>query len=103
MRGPGLGLFLLVLLTGSVSCGGANSAQGLPLHQIKLPTGFEIGIYASRVPNARSMALSPNGTLFVGTLTAGNVYAIVDRNQDGRVDNFDIEPFVDCLVNANCP
>ena len=81
-----LGLSLLVLLTGLVSCGGVSSAQDLPLHQIRLPAGFEIGIYASHVPNARSMVLSPNGTLFVGTLTAGNVYAIVDRNQDGKTD-----------------
>lgn len=86
MRGPQLVLSLLVLLTGPVSCRGADSTQGLPLHQITLPTGFEIGIYASHVPNARSMALGPNGTLFVGTLTAGNVYAIVDRNQDGKAD-----------------
>jgi glucose/arabinose dehydrogenase len=86
MRGLRLGLSLLVLLTGLVSCGGASGAYGLPLHQIRLPAGFEIGIYASHVPNARSMVLSPNGTLFVGTLTAGNVYAIVDRNQDGKAD-----------------
>jgi len=32
------------------------------------------------------MALSPHGTLFVGTRTAGNVYAIVDRNQDNTAD-----------------
>jgi glucose/arabinose dehydrogenase len=86
MRDCRLGLSLLVLLTGLVSCGGVSSAQDLPLHQIRLPAGFEVGIYASHVPNARSLVLSPNGTLFVGTLTAGNVYAIVDRNQDGKAD-----------------
>jgi glucose/arabinose dehydrogenase len=32
------------------------------------------------------MTLSPNGTLFVGTRDAGNVYAIVDQNKDGRAD-----------------
>jgi len=59
----------------------------LPLEQIKLPPGFRIEIYASGVPNARSMTLSPNGTLFVGTRTEGNVYAIVDRNGDHKADD----------------
>jgi glucose/arabinose dehydrogenase len=86
MRGIQRGLFLLVLLAGSVSCGGVNHTQELPLHQIRLPPGFEIGIYASSIPNARSMALSPHGTLFVGSLRAGNVYAIVDRDHDQKAD-----------------
>jgi len=38
------------------------------------------------VPNARSMALSPNGTLFVGTLAQGNLYAIRDTDQDHVAD-----------------
>jgi glucose/arabinose dehydrogenase len=59
----------------------------LPLEQIKLPSGFEISIYASGVENARSMDLSPNGTLFVGTRSAGNVYAVVDRNGDFQADD----------------
>ena len=79
MRGLRLGLSLLVLLTGSVSCGGANSAQGLPLHQIRLPTGFEIGIYASHAPNARSMALSPNGAMLVSDDEADVIYRISYR------------------------
>jgi glucose/arabinose dehydrogenase len=61
-------------------------AQTLPLEHIKLPPGFEISLYASGVENARSMTLSPNGTLFVGTRSAGNVYAIVDRNKDHQAD-----------------
>jgi glucose/arabinose dehydrogenase len=32
------------------------------------------------------MALSPNGTLFVGTRTEGNLYAILDQNQDYQAD-----------------
>lgn len=59
--------------------------QDLPLNKIRLPDGFEISIYASDVPGARSMAVGPNGTLFVGT-RVGKVYAIVDRNQNNRAD-----------------
>jgi glucose/arabinose dehydrogenase len=58
----------------------------LPLEHIKLPPGFEISIYASGVENARSMALGSQGTLFVGSRSAGSVYAIVDRNGDYQAD-----------------
>lgn len=58
------------------------------LDTIKLPPGFSIELYAGDVTNARSMVLSPNGTLFVGTrrIGVGNVYAIVDRNKDNKAD-----------------
>ena len=60
--------------------------QALPLEKILLPRGFHIGIYAKDVPRARSMALSSNGTLYVGTRDEGTVYAIVDRNKDHNAD-----------------
>ncbi len=63
------------------------AAANPPLPQeISLPPGFRIGYYAANVPNARSMALSPNGTLFVGTLARGSLYAIRDTNQDYVAD-----------------
>ncbi len=59
-------------------------AAELPLNEIKLPSGFEITIYAGNIPNARSMALSPKGTLFVGTMTEGKVYAVPAQSADGK-------------------
>ncbi len=64
----------------------AYSASALPLDTIKLPPGFSISIYARDVPDARSMTLSPNGTLFVGTRQAGKVYAIRGRDHDHVAD-----------------
>ena len=61
-------------------------ASKLPLSSIKLPEGFKIDIYAENVKNARSMCLSPNGTLFVGTRDKGDVYALKDTDGDFRVD-----------------
>ena len=61
-----------------------SSAGRLPIETIKLPAGFEIGIYADNVPGARSMALSPNGTLFVGTQSHGVVYALSDSGRHDR-------------------
>lgn len=55
------------------------------LSKIKLPDGFVISIYAENVPNARSMALGANGTLFVGTRKS-TLYAIVDSNNDFKAD-----------------
>ena len=53
-------------------------ANEIPLDKIKLPPGFEISLYASGIPNARSMVFGKNGTLFVGTRFVGNVYAVVE-------------------------
>jgi glucose/arabinose dehydrogenase len=58
----------------------------LPLGTITLPAGFAIDVYAGNVTGARSMTLSPNGTLFVGSRGPGNVYAIPDRDGDGKGD-----------------
>lgn len=76
---------LLILLFGAfaVFC---LQAKGQQLDTIKLPPGFQISIYADNVPNARSMTLSPDGTLFVGTRDAGNVYAVLDRDGNNRAD-----------------
>ncbi|HEX5338589.1 MAG TPA: PQQ-dependent sugar dehydrogenase [Gallionella sp.] len=52
----------------------------LPLDKIKLPPGFKISLYADNVPGARSMALSPDGTLFVGT-RGKKVYALPNRGK----------------------
>ena len=66
--------------------------EGLPLGQapqvekIILSAGFHIAVYANDVPGARSMALGPKGTLFVGTREEGKVYAILDRNKDDIAD-----------------
>ena len=62
------------------------SSTGLPLSNIVLPEGFTIEVYASNVQGARSMTLSPSGTLFVGTRGVGKVYAIRDTNNDQRAD-----------------
>ncbi|MEO7313837.1 MAG: PQQ-dependent sugar dehydrogenase [Ginsengibacter sp.] len=58
--------------------------QKYKLDKIVLPEGFKIQVYAE-VPNARSMTLSPAGTLFVGT-QKNSVYAIPDKNKDGKAD-----------------
>lgn len=53
---------------------------------IRLPPGFEIELYSDAVPNARSMALGADGTVYVGTRTLGKVYALPDTDSDGKPD-----------------
>jgi glucose/arabinose dehydrogenase len=78
-----IGILLLATL---VACSAADSYDGIRLDLVKLPPGFKIDLYADEIPNARSMVMSPAGTLFVGTRQAGKVYAVVDRNGDFRAD-----------------
>ena len=54
---------------GSITFGQAK----VQLSRIKLPQGFQISVWADGVANARSIAQSPGGTVFVGTWNAGNV------------------------------
>lgn len=62
------------------------TSDNLPIETLILPEGFSISVYASDVKNARSMCLSPSGTLFVGTRQEGNVYALKDTDGDNKVD-----------------
>lgn len=65
---------------------GLNSMEGMQLETLKLPEGFKIDVFA-RVNNARSMALSPDGTLFVANRRKGDkVYALRDNDGDGKAD-----------------
>jgi glucose/arabinose dehydrogenase len=57
----------------------------LPLETIKLPKGFSIRVYAE-VNNARAMALSPEGTLYVGNRDGDKVYAVRDEDGDFKAD-----------------
>ncbi|HGJ66878.1 TPA: sorbosone dehydrogenase family protein [bacterium] len=77
---------LLLLLVLFILCYINQQSFALQLDRIKLSAGFAIDVYAENVPNARSMVLSPNGTLFVSTRAAGNVYAILDKNNDNKAD-----------------
>lgn len=79
---------LLLLITVSISCKNKalQQTENPMLAAIQLPDGFYIDIYADDVPNARSMALGNNGTVFVGNRKEDKVYALVDENNDGKAD-----------------
>ncbi len=64
----------------------ATNAQAIDLADLTLPPGFRIELYADSVPNARQMARGDDGVLYVGTRSAGAVYAVIDADGDYRAE-----------------
>jgi glucose/arabinose dehydrogenase len=77
---------LALVAAASIGCTRALPAAEIPLDRITLPTGFRIELFASDLPGARSLALGERGTIFVGTRSSDKVYALVDRDGDGKSD-----------------
>lgn len=76
-------LFILMLLTANPSRAAARAPNNLPLATLRVPPGFSVELVA-RVPNARGLALSPKGILYVGSRGLGTLSA-VDLNHENRV------------------
>ena len=70
-------IVLFMLLAG-------RSVQAEP-HGLQLPAGFHIAVWAE-VPDARSLTLGAQGTVFVGTRRDGRVFALRDSDGDGSAD-----------------
>jgi glucose/arabinose dehydrogenase len=62
-----------------------EASKTLPLEKLKLPPNFKIEVYAE-VEDARSMALSPSGVLYVGNRDKDKVYAVKDVDGDFKAD-----------------
>jgi len=75
-----------VSVSGAVSQDNDSLFKKYNLGNIKIPEGFSINVYAE-INSARSLCVSPAGTVFVGTSEGGKVYAIKDENHDGKADS----------------
>ena len=87
-----IGLAIVAVLIG---VGGYVLWQFAPVHiafaqgsgnldSITLPDGFEIDYYARDIQGARTLRLSEDGTLFIGTRGAGNLYAIPNATESTK-------------------
>jgi len=93
-RSRALLVLLLVVAAAAVAVGcryrgylaGLLPSAAAEVDDLTVPPGFRIGVYAAQVPNARQMALGPDGIVFVGSRSAGKVYAVVDQDGDHRAD-----------------
>lgn len=78
-------LLALFLINPCLAFALQNNHQNI-IKQLHVPAGFTLSIFADNLPNARSLALGDNGTVFVGTGSEGSVYAVQDSNSDGVAD-----------------
>jgi glucose/arabinose dehydrogenase len=84
-------LLIVVLCSWVLAAGLTPSARQAPpsvpaLPKLVLPAGFHAEVFAEGVDNARSMALGPQGIVFVGSQYVGKVHAVVDRDGDHKAD-----------------
>ena len=68
--------YSLILMLAALLPAVATAQTDSVLADIQLPDGFSIEVYASDVPNARSMALGDKGTVFVATRSDGRIFAL---------------------------
>ncbi|MDT8364618.1 MAG: PQQ-dependent sugar dehydrogenase [Nitrosomonas sp.] len=77
-------LFFYCLLLQALTFHVYAQTASLPLEKINLPPGFTISVWA-QAADARTMTLGDNGTVFVGSRSAGKVYAVTQNNGERRV------------------
>ena len=63
----------------------AAAVDKLPVGRLTVPKGFKIEVYASGIPDARSLRVGDKGTVFVANRVQDKVYAIVDKGDKREV------------------
>ncbi|MDR7132266.1 glucose/arabinose dehydrogenase [Algoriphagus sp. 4150] len=63
-----------------------DATADVQLDKIALPANFKIAVWAAAIPNARQMAISEEGIVFVGNRQEDKVYAVIDEDGDGKAD-----------------
>ncbi len=58
------------------------AAKDLPMSKLKVPPGFKVEVWVDGVPESRSLAIGPKGTVFVSNRIGKNVYAVTEK--DGK-------------------
>lgn len=61
----------------------SHQTSDLPLDKIKLPPGFSIQIWTT-VPDAKSLAIGKQGTVFVTSKATGSIYAISQSDSNEK-------------------
>src|SRR5262249_32277953 len=75
----------------------ADAVRQILKEKIKLPQGFHIELYAL-VPDARHMAVGPQGVVtFVGT-RKNKIWAVTDRSRTGAESGIEVKEFAPTLT-----
>ena len=72
---PASALFVVALSGCNYIADLREEKPGIRLSQLQTEPGYRVSVFASDIPQARHMVLTPRGTLFVGTF-AGEVHAL---------------------------
>ena len=56
------------------------------MQRLKVPGGFQVGIFASGTGEPRMMAIGPDGSVYVTRPEQGDVVRLIDKNGDGKSD-----------------
>src|SRR2546423_12607222 len=54
--------------------------------QLEVPAGFTVNLFAERLNGARSLALAPDGAVFVTLSESGEIVRLMDADGDGVAD-----------------
>lgn len=71
-----ISLFLFSILL-PISC--LSQERPILIDKIMVPEKYGIEVFVDNIENARAMSFAEDGTLFVGSRNAGNVYAVKDN------------------------
>ena len=94
-----LALTAMFALAGSMALGqGPAPAPIAPLSDLVVPPGFSIAVFASGLPGARLMTVTPEGVLLLARRRAHEVVALRDGNKDGLAEP---DVILSGLTNAN--
>jgi glucose/arabinose dehydrogenase len=74
---------MLVAGIASIIHGQVTPSAVAPLSDLVVPQGFSISVFASGLPGARLMTVSPEGVLLVARRRTHEVVALPDKNMDG--------------------
>lgn len=77
-------LLILSALLWTLPVAAQTAGPHAAVAQARLPAGFQLSLYTDQTPDARSLTLGDDGTLYVGTRDQGKVYAVRDNDGDGR-------------------
>lgn len=86
-----LALSIISLVTGlavTVTAQTQPAAPAAPAQpaELTVPAGFKATVFASGLPGARLMAVSPDGVVYVALQGKGEVVALPDKDKDGKAD-----------------
>jgi glucose/arabinose dehydrogenase len=63
-----------------------NISSSVNTTSLTIPQGYSMSIFADNLGDPRDLEFTPGGTLLVSAPSRGAVYALIDKNGDGKAD-----------------